>query len=76
MKTEAQFDDDTISTRSANDEELGEKDKEDENSEDEGPPQQRVDDWDGPDDPENPHNWPMALRVYHSIIPALFGFGV
>ena len=23
-------------------------------------------DWTGPDDPENPHNWPMWQRVYHT----------
>ena len=22
-------------------------------------------DWTGPDDPENPHNWPLWQRVYH-----------
>jgi hypothetical protein len=36
----------------------------------------RVDDWDGPDDPENPHNWSLWLRAYHTAIPALFGFAV
>lgn len=38
--------------------------------------QPRVDDWDGPDDPEHPHNWPMWLRIYHAVVPALFGFAV
>lgn len=33
-------------------------------------------DWTGPDDPEDPVNWPMAQRVYHTIIPGLFGFAV
>lgn len=32
--------------------------------------------WDGPLDPENPQNWPTAKKVYHSSIPALFGFAV
>ena len=31
-------------------------------------------DWTGPDDPENPINWPMSKRVYHTIIPGLFAF--
>lgn len=41
-------------------------------------PRQEVNltDWNGPDDPENPFNWPMWLRVYHSTVPALFGFAV
>lgn len=33
-------------------------------------------DWDGPDDPDNPHSWPLWLRVYHVTAPALFGFSV
>ena len=33
-------------------------------------------DWDGPDDPENPHNWKLWSRIYHTIIPALFAFVV
>jgi hypothetical protein len=33
-------------------------------------------DWNGPDDPDNPHNWPMWLRVYHATAPGLFGFAV
>jgi hypothetical protein len=31
-------------------------------------------DWDGPEDPDNPHNWPTWKLVYHTTIPALFGF--
>ena len=31
-------------------------------------------DWTGPDDPENPMNWPMTLRIYHTTIPAVFNF--
>ncbi|KIW08854.1 uncharacterized protein PV09_00779 [Verruconis gallopava] len=30
----------------------------------------------GPDDAENPQNWPMWKRVYHTIPPALFGFAI
>lgn len=33
-------------------------------------------DWTGPDDPENPHNWPLRKRIYHTIIPGIFGFTV
>jgi len=25
-------------------------------------------DWSGPDDPENPHNWPFWQRVYHTYV--------
>ena len=31
-------------------------------------------DWTGPDDPENPMNWPLWKKVYHTIIPGLFAF--
>ena len=31
-------------------------------------------DWSGPNDPENPRNWPLWQRVYHIMIPGLFGF--
>jgi hypothetical protein len=31
-------------------------------------------DWTGPDDPENPHNWPIWKRVWHTIPPALLAF--
>lgn len=33
-------------------------------------------DWSGPDDPENPQNWPTWKKVYHAIPCALFGFVV
>ena len=33
-------------------------------------------DWTGPDDPENPRNWPMWQRVYHTTVPALFCLAV
>ena len=33
-------------------------------------------DWTGPDDPENPQNWPLWQRIYHTTIPALYGFAV
>ncbi|KAJ4326248.1 hypothetical protein N0V94_000195 [Neodidymelliopsis sp. IMI 364377] len=44
------------------------------------PPQQQQPvagtDWTGPNDPDNPHNWPLWLRIYHATIPGLFGFAV
>ena len=33
-------------------------------------------DWNGPDDPENPMNWSLWQRIYHTTVPALFGFVV
>lgn len=91
MKSEIQFDQEARSTQSTRDEEFGDKEKEDgeyapesqevkkdhaEDGQGDVPTQQRIDDWDGLDDPENPHNWPMHLRVYHAVMPALFGFAV
>lgn len=43
------------------------------------PPTTRVvtaQDWTGPDDPENPQNWSILLRAYHTVPPALFAFVV
>ncbi|KAI5805604.1 major facilitator superfamily domain-containing protein [Peziza echinospora] len=28
-------------------------------------------DWDGPDDPANPYNWPLAKRWYGTVVPGL-----
>ncbi|KAM0553244.1 hypothetical protein ACHAPJ_007533 [Fusarium lateritium] len=33
-------------------------------------------DWDGPDDPENPMNWPTWKKVIHTAIPAVYTFGL
>jgi hypothetical protein len=33
-------------------------------------------DWTGPDDPENPHNWPLWKRIWHTIPPGLLAFAV
>lgn len=33
-------------------------------------------DWDGPEDPDNPQNWNLAMKVYHVTVPGLFGFAV
>ena len=43
------------------------------------PPTTRVvtaQDWTGPNDPENPQNWSLLVRAYHTVPPALFGFVV
>lgn len=40
------------------------------------PPVRATTDWNGPDDPDNPHNWPLWLRVYHATTPGFFGFAV
>jgi hypothetical protein len=41
-------------------------------------PTERVNptEWTGPGDSDNPHNWVIWKRIYHAIIPALFGFAV
>ena len=31
-------------------------------------------DWTGPDDPENPHNWPVWKRAYNTAGPGLLAF--
>ena len=31
-------------------------------------------DWTGPDDPENPMNWPLLKKIYHTSIPGLLCF--
>jgi hypothetical protein len=31
-------------------------------------------DWDGPDDPDNPLNWPQWKRNFHVIPPAIISF--
>jgi hypothetical protein len=33
-------------------------------------------DWTGPDDPENPHNWPLWKRVYTTAVVAFVAFAV
>jgi hypothetical protein len=32
--------------------------------------------WDSVDDPGNPRNWPTWKKVFHTAIPALYGFVV
>jgi hypothetical protein len=34
------------------------------------------DDWNGPDDPDCPYNWPMWKRIYTTSIPALLCINV
>ncbi|KAF2871670.1 major facilitator superfamily domain-containing protein [Massariosphaeria phaeospora] len=38
--------------------------------------QNPLDDWNGPADLDNPHNWGTWTRVYHATVPGLFGFVV
>ena len=33
-------------------------------------------DWVDKDDKENPHNWPLKKRIWHTLQPAFFGFAV
>jgi MFS family permease len=33
-------------------------------------------DWTGPDDPENPHNWPLPKKLYHLFVTAVLSFAV
>jgi hypothetical protein len=33
-------------------------------------------DWDGPDDVDNPMNWPLSKKIYHTIVPGVYGFTV
>ncbi len=35
-----------------------------------------VTDWDGPDDPENPHTWSESKKMYHILVPTILGFVV
>ncbi|KAI1812263.1 MFS multidrug transporter-like protein [Poronia punctata] len=40
------------------------------------PTQDAITDWDSPTDPENPKNWSLGMRIYHTTLPALCGFSV
>ncbi|KOS22078.1 Polyamine transporter 4 [Escovopsis weberi] len=33
-------------------------------------------DWDGPDDPDNPMNWPKGKKILHTAIPAVYSFAL
>jgi hypothetical protein len=35
-----------------------------------------AEDWDGPDDPDNPLNWPTPKKIYNTVIPALQCFTI
>ena len=37
-------------------------------------PPPNCDDWNGPDDPENPLKWPRWKKAYHTFIPAAIAF--
>jgi hypothetical protein len=44
-----------------------------------GSPAQRAvtaQDWTGPNDPENPWNWPLWKRLYHTALVGVFCFTV
>lgn len=29
--------------------------------------------WASPNDPDNAQNWPLSIKIYHTIIPSAFG---
>lgn len=31
-------------------------------------------DWDSPQDPENPQNWPLGKKIYHTVCVAVYAF--
>lgn len=31
-------------------------------------------DWDLPQDPENPQNWPLGKKIYHTLCVAVYAF--
>ncbi|KUJ09585.1 putative polyamine transporter 4 [Mollisia scopiformis] len=33
-------------------------------------------DWESPDDPDNPRNWPKGKKLFHTYLPALYGFTI
>lgn len=71
-----------LSTPTSDNEDLEKRDPEngDPQKEDleKGIHQQRTDinpnDWNGPDDPENPQNWPAWIRYFHVVPPSLISF--
>ncbi|TVY80748.1 Polyamine transporter [Lachnellula suecica] len=38
--------------------------------------QAAITDWNGPDDPDNPHTWSATKKLYHMLVPTLLGFVV
>lgn len=36
----------------------------------------KADDWNGPNDPDNPWNWSLRKRMWHVLIPSLFSLAV
>lgn len=71
-----------LSTPTSDNEDLEKRDPEkgDPQKEDleKGIHQQRTDinptDWNGPDDPENPQNWPAWIRYFHVVPPSVISF--
>ncbi|KAI0022808.1 MFS multidrug transporter-like protein [Xylariomycetidae sp. FL0641] len=41
-----------------------------------GTTEEAVTDWDGLNDTGNPKNWSLRARIYHTMLPALYGFSV
>ena len=31
-------------------------------------------DWDSPEDPDNPHNWSTLVKLFNTLVPALYCF--
>lgn len=40
------------------------------------PPRDHLLDWDGPDDLGNPKNWTIRKKIFHTALPAFYGFAV
>lgn len=60
--------------RSDNENAEPEQRAEDEKAEPEQRPRPEIVDWDGPDDPGNAQNWPLASRCYHTFMPSAAAF--
>ena len=37
-------------------------------------PEKKVDDWDGPEDADNPQNWARSKKIWHTAIPSIIAF--
>lgn len=46
------------------------------NSSKENDSQHTLTDWDGPDDPGKPWNWPLPTKIYGVLVPAWYSFSV
>jgi hypothetical protein len=65
----------TADTLPATDNGTSKEKKESDNSKT-GASQPNLTDWNGPDDPDNPHTWGKGRKLYHIVVPGLFGFAV